>query len=362
MRQPGGSRGATIQTSVPAAESDSWESATRAWAVEVAAASPLPVLILESSAERIVAASAPAIALLSGNGHRRVVGDTLASVTYRIPSGEYAYARIRPLPGFPTSRLVHLDGRVAAYQLWIRPAVPSHRSGPAFAVIAEVDDGDRHGSSDGGDPAVATMAGSTDARLFIDRINNDVASLLGARPEELLGTSILDLAPATEVGVLLEVLARATDHGEGGTARIGLQRPDGAVVRALLGVVPLLPSPCFGFVAVPDDGPGTPIPRAELDQAFRRLSRVSGMVSAAEVRDLVGHSRFAGAAQLSVRELEVVRLLRAGDRVPAIARRLYLSQSTVRNYLSSVFRKLEVNSQQELLDLIREPDARWTTT
>jgi DNA-binding CsgD family transcriptional regulator len=340
------------------AESDSWESATRAWAVEVASASPLPVLILESPAERIVAASEPAMSLLSGNGNRRVVGDTLASVTYRIPASESAYSPIRGLPGFPISRLVHLDGQVAAYQLWIRPVVPAHRSGPAFAIIAEVDDRHGHAPSQVPDPPLATMAGSTDTRLIIDRISSDVGSLLGARPEELLGTSILDLAPPTEVGVLLEVLARATEHGAGGTARIGLQRLDGGVVRAVLAVVPLLPSPCFGFVAVGDDGLGTSIRRTELDQAFRRLSRLSGMVSTSEVLEMVAYARFAGEAQLSVRELEVVRLLRAGDRVPAIARRLYLSQSTVRNYLSSVFRKLEVRSQQELLDLIREPDTR----
>ncbi|HEX3906648.1 MAG TPA: LuxR C-terminal-related transcriptional regulator [Mycobacteriales bacterium] len=336
-------------------EAVSRESASRSWAIEVAAASPLPVLILESSAERIIAASEPAIALLSGNGKRRVIGDTLASVTYRIPARDAGYALIRGLPGFPISRLVHLDGQVAAYQLWIRPVVPTQQSGPAFAVIAEVDDGRRQATSDLANQAVPTMAGSTDTRLMIDRINSDVASLLGVGPEEVLGTSILDLAPATEVRVLLDVLARATERGVGGSARLGLQRPDGDVVRARLAVAPLLPSPCFGFVAVADDGLATPFAGIELDDAFRRLSRLSGMVSASEVLDPAGRPRFAGEAELSARELEVVRLLRAGDRVPAIARRLYLSQSTVRNYLSSVFRKLEVRSQQELLDLIREP-------
>lgn len=341
--------------SAQVAESDSWESASRAWAVEVAAASPLPVLILESPAERIVAASGPAISLLSGNGHRTVIGDTLASVTYRIPVKAAGSSPVRGLPGFPVSRLVHLDGQVAAYQLWIRPVLPAQRSGPAFAVIAEVDDGRPQGASDLPDPAVATMAGSTDTRLIIDRISSDVASLLGVRPEAVLGTSLLDLAPPTEVGALLEVLARATEHGVAGTARLGLQRPDGSVVRAVLAVAPLLPSPCFGFVAIADDDLGNPVCGAELDAAFRRLSRLSGMVCVTEVLDPGGRPRFSGEAQLSVRELEVVRLLQAGDRVPAIARRLFLSQSTVRNYLSSAFRKLEVRSQQELLDLIREP-------
>ena len=64
-----------------------------------------------------------------------------------------------------------------------------------------------------------------------------------------------------------------------------------------------------------------------------------------------------GLERLSRREIEVVRMLLLGDRVPVIARQLFISQSTVRNHLSSVFRKLRVNSQQELIVLLRERDA-----
>jgi DNA-binding CsgD family transcriptional regulator len=42
-----------------------------------------------------------------------------------------------------------------------------------------------------------------------------------------------------------------------------------------------------------------------------------------------------------------------GHRPPSIASHLFLSQSTIRNHLASVFAKLGVNSQQELLDLLR---------
>lgn len=54
-------------------------------------------------------------------------------------------------------------------------------------------------------------------------------------------------------------------------------------------------------------------------------------------------------AELSSRELEIVARLLQGDRVPVIARSLFLSESTVRNHLTSVYRKLNVASQQELL-------------
>ncbi len=57
-------------------------------------------------------------------------------------------------------------------------------------------------------------------------------------------------------------------------------------------------------------------------------------------------------AALSQREREVVRGLLEHSRVPAIATRLGISEHTVRNHLKSVFSKLHVSSQQELLDAI----------
>jgi PAS domain S-box-containing protein len=58
-------------------------------------------------------------------------------------------------------------------------------------------------------------------------------------------------------------------------------------------------------------------------------------------------------AKLSARETAVVARLLDGDRVPTIAQTLFVSQSTVRNQLSSVFRKTQVASQQELIRLLR---------
>ena len=57
---------------------------------------------------------------------------------------------------------------------------------------------------------------------------------------------------------------------------------------------------------------------------------------------------------LTRRELEVVRLLMANERVRTIAERLQVSPSTVRNQLRSVFRKLDVHSQGELIQGLKE--------
>ena len=59
------------------------------------------------------------------------------------------------------------------------------------------------------------------------------------------------------------------------------------------------------------------------------------------------------AEHLTTRQVEILRRLLAGDRVPRIARDLYVSQSTVRNHLSTVYRLFGVHSQDELLHLLR---------
>jgi DNA-binding NarL/FixJ family response regulator len=61
---------------------------------------------------------------------------------------------------------------------------------------------------------------------------------------------------------------------------------------------------------------------------------------------------------LTAREVDIIARLMDGYRVPAIARELYLSQSTIRNHLSSAFQKLGVHSQQQLIDLVRESTER----
>lgn len=55
-------------------------------------------------------------------------------------------------------------------------------------------------------------------------------------------------------------------------------------------------------------------------------------------------------ARLRPRERQVVQLLLAHHRVPAIARELAISAQTVRNHLKSAFKRSGTRSQQELLD------------
>ena len=58
---------------------------------------------------------------------------------------------------------------------------------------------------------------------------------------------------------------------------------------------------------------------------------------------------------LSPREAEVVQLFMEGHRVSNIAGTLFISRHTVRNHLQSVYRKLGVSSQAELIDRLKRP-------
>ena len=57
--------------------------------------------------------------------------------------------------------------------------------------------------------------------------------------------------------------------------------------------------------------------------------------------------------KLTSREWAVLTRLLDGQRVSAIAADLYVSQSTVRNHLSSIYAKLGVHSQVDLIRLMR---------
>jgi two-component system response regulator DesR len=57
---------------------------------------------------------------------------------------------------------------------------------------------------------------------------------------------------------------------------------------------------------------------------------------------------------LTEREAEILRLAKRGLPNPQIARSLHISPGTVRNYLSSIYRKLDVHSRHEALQVAEE--------
>jgi DNA-binding NarL/FixJ family response regulator len=98
---------------------------------------------------------------------------------------------------------------------------------------------------------------------------------------------------------------------------------------------------------------------SSLEDLVARIDRLEVDVAriAAEVErsgaELSKVRRLADMARLTPRQSEVLIRIVSGQRVGRIATDLYVSRSTVRNHLSSIYRKLGVGSQTELIEFVR---------
>jgi DNA-binding CsgD family transcriptional regulator len=174
------------------------------------------------------------------------------------------------------------------------------------------------------------------------------------RTVDVVGQSLFRLVDTPEVTTLLKALAHSSDTGLGTSLAVRPQLFGFLANRCQLLLLPMEPSPSFAF-ALLDEGAADAMTSAlGMEQALWQFDEVVRSATASQMAaDLPADP---GLSRLSGRELEIVMRLMDGDRVPSIARALFLSPSTVRNHLSAVFRKLRVGSQQELIHLLRRTD------
>lgn len=329
--------------------------------------SPLPAVVLEVPSELIVVANRAAADLLT-DGKESVDGRHLEEFLSDSPSGGLDLMRAGRLSGYETERNLERTGK--PLQLWVRAIGTAEPVTRALAIMLPA--GDRAvplmpPMRDGGAPLVL---GTTDAALHVERISSDVEPLLGLAPEEVAGRSVLALVDQGDAATMLLAVAEATHTGRGVTfsARCrranrdgGSRAPDAADDPfCQLLVVPLEPAPSVGFMVLPGDGRiDSEASPSHIQAVMRTFARTIDAAATSRDSSKVDHNG-RPRRPLSSREIDIVGRLLAGDRVPAIAKALFLSQSTVRNHLSAVFGKFGVNSQQELIDLLRETDGPST--
>jgi DNA-binding CsgD family transcriptional regulator len=141
------------------------------------------------------------------------------------------------------------------------------------------------------------------------------------------------------------------------TATLRLRGRDERWVNALVSVSRLYGRASTPLVAVIDVAGAQGAVDAATDRANRveaSLARIASEVRAAGV-NLGTDVRFER-TDLSARENEIARRLLAGQRVPTIARELFISASTVRNHLSGIFRRFGVHSQADFIEKFRPSD------
>jgi PAS domain S-box-containing protein len=206
---------------------------------------------------------------------------------------------------------------------------------------------------------VPIAVGVADSGWCIEAITSDVSSLFGYDAEELVGRSFLEFVPSERVSEVTTDGSRppnAPFHLPG----MLMKEKGGGWMRVCLLVAPL-PDRDHGEVIFGIVGPAlkawSTLERvAELELRLRRIGaevRAAGVLE--NVHTLPPHVDHPELSELTTRQWEILSLLMQGMRVPSIAGQLYVSPSTVRNHLATIFRKFGVHSQSALLELLRSP-------
>jgi two-component system response regulator DesR len=178
-------------------------------------------------------------------------------------------------------------------------------------------------------------------------VRGALSALLGLEP---------DLEVVAEVGSGDQVVAAALEHrpdvalldvempGIDGIAATALLRDAAPAVRVL--IVTTFGRPGYLRRALQAGASGFVVkdtPAAQLADAVRRVHAGLRVVDPVLATD----SLVAGESPLTPRETEVLRAARDGSPVAAIARRLFLSEGTVRNHLSAAIGKTGAANRAE---------------
>ncbi|MGI8665254.1 MAG: helix-turn-helix transcriptional regulator [Jatrophihabitans sp.] len=332
------------------------ESAARlAEAAKVLSASLFPALVLEVPSEKIIAASRAASELLQPGGGE-VVGRLLEDFTVDRPDrGSHLFAGGK-LNGVETPWVLRRPGSDdQPVRMWIRSF--DHEPASRFVLVLIVAGEAVRLPAPTAESEAAAVVGTADASLLIERISSDAEALFGRPVIDLLGRSLISLVSAGDVANCLAALSEASHRQHGVTLYLDIRvAPETAVGRGCeVLILPLQPAPSCAFVFLPST---VALPRArisdDLSEILLRLGRGAevAQVARALTRALT-EKNLPGISRLTTRQLEILTRLLEGDRPPAIATKLFLTQSTVRNHLATVYTKLGVSSQQELLDLVR---------
>jgi DNA-binding NarL/FixJ family response regulator len=310
--------------------------------------SPVPALLLQMPSELILAASEAAAGTV-GAEPSDLVGRNFEEFTTDDPTGAVELLLTGRVKGFEAERVLRLRDGAQRIRMWVRVLEQPPPIEFVLAVLWRVGTSAKSQLPAPGDDEPRAIFGTVSSELLIERISEDV-SILGLDASELVGAPVFRLVSADSAADVLVALAEAAARAGGVCTSVLVPSVEGELVAELL-VRRLVPSMSFAFSLVSAGDQVTGSSGAE--EVLRMLGRGLRALDTGEAASALDRVAPVGAERLSSRESEIVARLVSGDRVPAIAQALFLSQSTIRNHLSSAFAKLGVTSQQELVDLYR---------
>ena len=204
------------------------------------------------------------------------------------------------------------------------------------------------------------VLGTVDGAWRIDRISQDVTAFLGITPEQCVGVPVLGaIHPSDAPGFLAGVEhARRGERSVALSVRLSAREPQWCEVSAVFAVVSPGVPPLMAFALTRGgSGPGAAVDPARESRLEAHLLRIADELHAAgllprlqQLPTLSGNPRL---GLLTSREWAVLTRLLDGQRAAAIASDLVVSQSTVRNHLSSIYAKLRVDGQVDLIRTLR---------
>lgn len=300
-------------------------------------------------------ASSPSRAELTSRRLGRPVGQLERIALLPKHSETAALLRAGRIDGFEEHTTLDLaDGTTLPVRYRVR-AVDTGRPDRRYAVVLT----DEHPGAVGGSPLdwptperFALIL--TDRTWHIEWASTDVDAVLGYSLADLRGRPLLDLVDPTQQADLATTITHVLAESTTVALDVQMRRPDGFShpVSVLLAPRPTVPGAAAVIVAPWPGSPATPKSDAVQRALLQLVMQVRSELADTIEQPIPGDAAVILAA-LPERQAEIVRRLRRGERVPGIAREMFLSQNTVRNHLSAAFRKFGVHSQEALLTRLR---------
>jgi len=213
------------------------------------------------------------------------------------------------------------------------------------------------------------VLGTVDRYWRVDRVSQDVTPLLGFTPEQAAGQPVLGAIHPSDVPAFLASVehARRGERAVRFSVRLSTRQGGWTAVTVVLATLSPGSPPPLAFALMRDDsaGGGPTPPEGDSARALElesRMLRIADELRAAglipRLQQLPALTDTPDLGKLTSREWEVLTRLLDGQRVSAIAAELFVSESTVRNHLSSIYAKLGVHSQVDLIRLVRRETKR----
>jgi len=172
------------------------------------------------------------------------------------------------------------------------------------------------------------------------------------------GLEAVELVASLSPDVVLMDLRMPEVGGLEATARIKVEHPDTSVIVLTMdsdddSIFAALRAGARGYLLKESDG-------LDIERAITGVARgeaVFGAGIAERVLALFSQGRSSAVSpfpELTPRELEMLELIAGGLDNPTIARRLFLSEKTVRNRVSAILTKLHARSRAEMVALARD--------